>query len=371
MYNNIGVIILTLTVFITFFLFQKRGKTSLEIKVLNWLFLLWSVRSLMSFFLNDFFVARALIFQNITLFESSTILIYIRLINKKKLFSFINLAIVSPVLLYFFYTIAYYFFNSEDELLQNYIQLRKYDELGFYGMSNEKIAFLLLRFSLFLYIILMSIVEFSRYQKVNKNQPSKNQYYWLIVFVVGCLIVYIVPDLLCRLIGISPVINKQFIATFYQISFLLFVLFVGLKGMNQVPVVNLNSGKLSSQKKYLKSRLQEKEVNEIFFRLEKDILRKKLYLNPELNLRDLARSQNVTTNVISQVINAKTKNNFYDFINKYRIIEVKKRLRASSKETILQIAYASGFNSKTTFNTSFKKETGITPSQYRSELKKS
>ena len=61
------------------------------------------------------------------------------------------------------------------------------------------------------------------------------------------------------------------------------------------------------------------------------------------------------------------KQNFYDFINNYRINFAKNLLNnpADDKMTVLEILYEAGFNSKSAFNVAFKKETGVTPSQFR------
>ena len=70
---------------------------------------------------------------------------------------------------------------------------------------------------------------------------------------------------------------------------------------------------------------------------------------------------------LSQVINAKLGKNFYDFVNEYRVEEVKRRLRDPKYTNlkILAIGMDAGFNTKSTFNAFFKKHTGLTPSQYR------
>ena len=69
---------------------------------------------------------------------------------------------------------------------------------------------------------------------------------------------------------------------------------------------------------------------------------------------------------LSYIINDKFNLNFYDFINKYRIEESKQYLNKSSNiKTVLEIAYKVGFNSKTTFNSAFKKYTDMTPSEFR------
>jgi AraC-like DNA-binding protein len=75
----------------------------------------------------------------------------------------------------------------------------------------------------------------------------------------------------------------------------------------------------------------------------------------------------VSRNLLSQAINERTGQNFYDFVNFYRVETVKERLKDPEKRdmNVLHIAFDAGFNTKATFNAVFKKSTGLTPSQYR------
>ncbi len=70
---------------------------------------------------------------------------------------------------------------------------------------------------------------------------------------------------------------------------------------------------------------------------------------------------------LSQVINSTFRKNFFDFINQYRIEEARQLFSdpAQASKTILEILYQVGYNSKSAFNTAFKKQTGQTPTQYR------
>jgi AraC-like DNA-binding protein len=102
--------------------------------------------------------------------------------------------------------------------------------------------------------------------------------------------------------------------------------------------------------------------------MEKD----KLFLDNELNLPTVAEKLRISIHEASFLINETTKDNFYNFVNRYRVEEAKKLLASSTMDelNILGIAFASGFNSKTTFNTTFKRIVGISPSQYSREQKK-
>ena len=90
------------------------------------------------------------------------------------------------------------------------------------------------------------------------------------------------------------------------------------------------------------------------------------YLNPDLSLRELASQIEIHPNHLSWLLNNNFGKNYNDFINKYRIEAFKLNAKApkNANLTIEGLAYESGFNSKTVFNTSFKKATGLTPKQF-------
>jgi len=97
---------------------------------------------------------------------------------------------------------------------------------------------------------------------------------------------------------------------------------------------------------------------------------KKPYLNGELKASELAQMLDISVNHLSQVLNNIQQQNFFDFVNGYRIKEVIKKMEApkNSHLTLLAMALDSGFNSKTSFNTVFKKMTHQTPSAFYKSL---
>ncbi|WP_262693392.1 helix-turn-helix domain-containing protein [Kordiimonas aquimaris] len=90
----------------------------------------------------------------------------------------------------------------------------------------------------------------------------------------------------------------------------------------------------------------------------------RLYLKPALTLRELAQAAGVTPHVASEVLNTAIGQSFYDFINSRRINEAKKLLRETDI-TVLEIAFAVGFNNKVSFNNAFKRYAKTTPSHFR------
>ncbi|WP_163557774.1 AraC family transcriptional regulator [Halomonas sp. NO4] len=90
------------------------------------------------------------------------------------------------------------------------------------------------------------------------------------------------------------------------------------------------------------------------------------YLDANLSVEQLAHQLSVAPRELSRTINRGLGKNFFEFVSDYRIAEACRRLQtAGASTTILQVMYDSGFNSKSVFNTAFKKATGMTPSAYR------
>ena len=92
----------------------------------------------------------------------------------------------------------------------------------------------------------------------------------------------------------------------------------------------------------------------------------KPYLDGELSLIKLAGLMDIPTHHLSQIINEQLKMNFFEFINEYRVEEVKQKMMENKNGlyTILSLALDSGFNSKSSFNSVFKKITRQTPKEF-------
>ena len=125
-----------------------------------------------------------------------------------------------------------------------------------------------------------------------------------------------------------------------------------------------------SSPKYEKFRLSPAKEEEYVKALRDIMLEEKPYLNEELTLQDLADGISLSTHHLSMVLNIHFRQNFYNFINSYRVEDAKEKLKNPdyNDHNILSIAYSAGFNSKTTFNNMFKKITGKTPGEYRAHV---
>ncbi len=121
--------------------------------------------------------------------------------------------------------------------------------------------------------------------------------------------------------------------------------------------------------KYRGIKIPEDESARIIAELKRYMDEKKPYLNAEFKLRDLASEINYPLHEISQVLNQNLNQSFPDFVNKYRVEEVIKRMKdkAYARFTFFAIAQQCGFNSKTSFYRIFKNETGKTPADFIKE----
>lgn len=120
-------------------------------------------------------------------------------------------------------------------------------------------------------------------------------------------------------------------------------------------------------KRYEKSSLTSERSESYLARLQEFMQAEKPYCDGNLTLQKLARRLAISTPHLSQVINEQLQQSFIDFINSYRVEEAKRRLADPAKRhhSIIAIAEQSGFNSKSAFNSAFKRYSNQTPSQFR------
>jgi AraC-like DNA-binding protein len=152
------------------------------------------------------------------------------------------------------------------------------------------------------------------------------------------------------------------------LTFSLSIFALGYKGILQREVFGneVVDGKHSTEESVVKEKPDQHKLD----KLVKYMDEKKPYLDAELTLTELAKGLNITRTQLSSLINEGTGNNFYDFINKYRVEEVKRLMVDPTMKNynMLGLALEAGFKSKSTFNLIFKRFTGLTPSEYRKNL---
>ncbi len=128
----------------------------------------------------------------------------------------------------------------------------------------------------------------------------------------------------------------------------------------------------SPKRKYKKSLLNKELLEKYYLQLEVLMEKEKPYLDSNLSLRSLAEMMEIPPNHLSQLLNEGFDKNFAEYVNFYRLETFKSKVADPKQQhlTILALAYDSGFNSKTVFNTFFKKVMGKTPKAYWKEVVK-
>jgi len=147
---------------------------------------------------------------------------------------------------------------------------------------------------------------------------------------------------------------------------------VGKNIPNEFPLSMEENKDIKTNKlKYSKSMLDAKDLKALAIRIARAMKVEKLYLDSTLTLSTMARHLNVPSHHLTQCLNQEIGQKFFDYVNSWRVIEAKRLLDDPNmrKVNIINLAYAAGFNSKSTFNLAFKKHVGQTPTQYRSRSK--
>ena len=183
---------------------------------------------------------------------------------------------------------------------------------------------------------------------------------WMIIIIALQVGEFLLKGVLARFItnydntNISIVTNEY---CFIIMTFLLVVLGIWQKG---IPVFIPSSEDISQ------SALQAGDLKRYQLKIEKCMAEQKPYLDPELTIEKLSEQTRIKKLLLSQTLNKGFNKNFFTFIKEYRInhVEAELKNKINEERTIMDVAYMSGFNSKTGFNRAFKEVTGKTPTEY-------
>jgi AraC-like DNA-binding protein len=223
-----------------------------------------------------------------------------------------------------------------------------------------------LQFAIYAAACTYLLIEYRIKLKLYNSSYSHELFNWL-VFLVGAFLVWKGIFVSGYLSGIIEGAGSSIFKIFIEVGFLFYASAIAYKGLIMPNVV------LSiDEERYRSSTLTSDDKGQMMNKLTKLMEEEKPYFDPDLNLKQLAQRCGIPVHHLSQILNTGMKQNFYTYINNLRIEEAKRMLSDPDMQgmTVLQILYEVGFNSKSVFNTAFKKHTGKTPTAYRRETMK-
>jgi len=372
--NVLFILIIFQLLFLCFFLFtQQKGKQAGN-NLLGFFFLTICLNLLDVFLLNTgiyfthpnfaglgnclplvfgpllYFYTRAVIYKNFSF-------------NLKSLLHFL------PFLVFFSAT-EFYYLSQPYEVKETFL----------HGLSGHQVPLAVsivtgFIFIQFLFYAIASLRLVSLYKKTANqlfSNPKQTDVSWLYSIIIFFILIMVITTL-------NGVLAQTPFAKYFLVAFNLVILavlvfvvrvlmralrlsyFLSFAEKNDVPERPAASPKTNTDTKDKAEK--EKIVQTLLRYMESD----KPYLEPELTLDQLASQLSLKPRALSQAINEIRQQTFFDFINHFRIDEAARLLTnpKDKKITILEVLYQVGFNSKSSFNTLFKKYKGLTPTEFR------
>lgn len=196
------------------------------------------------------------------------------------------------------------------------------------------------------------------------NIRSQNLYFLISLLAALSFVVCLVSDFY----GVYYGIVDKFTVSLLVILILLLQIYFTYNGYDEILELEFKNSLTQKNKKKSASKRKAEVKNHLIIKSKLDELMasKKLYRNADLKITEVANLLNVTMHELSAAINEHNGNNFFDYINKLRIEELKTTLLDDNKKnlTLFAIARESGFKSNSSFYRVFKKYVGVTPSQF-------
>ncbi len=343
------------------FLIFKRHKKSPSNLILGSFFILWGLNFLDGYLLLDGFYLQ---YPSLALWEDSLVFLYgpliyfyaRALVDMNPVWDLKALYHLIPFGLLFITTIIMYHLQPVEtkiEVINSIMEL------------NQPLEVFFLTVVVFAHILSYFFVANSLLN--NRLNDLKNHYstlntIWFIT-TLRFLIVIVLASLAVSILQYYG--NRRLFEIGLVILILIILIFISqvlFKALDQpLLFVHRNSEKYGASN--LTSELQQAILTQLKSVLEGD----KMFLQADLTLTDLSRSVSASPRHVSQIINDHFNKNFFDLINSYRIQEARRVLKNARdpKLTVLEVMYQVGFNSKSSFNTQFKKKTGLTPSEFK------
>lgn len=222
------------------------------------------------------------------------------------------------------------------------------------------VSYIIIQCQLLIYH-LVTLILIYKYRREIVNYTSSGEQVkinWLLVITYGLAIASLIDFILYLIPEFSHA----------GLGYLLFWMFIQLFFFKSL--IQPDQFLCLDEKKTSPKMISTRDGSKYYQNIEDVIVSYKLFLDPDLTLRNVAQAVKLNDRIVSQSIKLNTGSNFSDYINGKRIDYAKDLLEnyTSAERNILQILYDSGFNSKSVFNTQFKKLTGLSPKEYRNKF---
>ena len=203
-----------------------------------------------------------------------------------------------------------------------------------------------------------------RLKLTSGSSYEKKAYSWLRYFIHSLSLLLLLTAIEFFLHQMASIHFNYSILLIALTTLFLIISFI-LKGLHQVELF-----KGEALMKYENSLLSREKSENLFQRLTGLMEKEQPYLKDDLSLHSLAEMLDIHPRFLSQVINENAKQNFFEFINTYRVQEAMKMLQKEEFKAhrIFEIMYQVGFKSRSSFHMAFKKRTGLSPKDYRKRM---
>lgn len=219
----------------------------------------------------------------------------------------------------------------------------------------------------YLWATIRALTRFGTTVRQLFSNLENRQLAWLRTLLILYAIAWTISLLYCLSAHVfRDIVSARTVSTVGAIAGFLFINYLLIHALRQPGIF---SGLSAEQAQLAENAASAREAEvdaALLQRLEAHMAASRPYLDADLTVEQLARQLGVPTRELSRAINEGLAKNFFELVSDYRIAEARRQLEtADTGTTILQVMYDAGFNSKSVFNTAFKKATGLTPSAYR------
>lgn len=222
----------------------------------------------------------------------------------------------------------------------------------------------------YLWATIRSLGRFGTTVRQLFSNIEDKQLAWLRTLLILYAIVWVISLLYCLSAHVfKDLVSARSVSAIAAVAGFLFVNYLVIHALRQPAIfsgLSAEEAQLAQGPAKVRSGSVDEADQALLQRLATHMAEAEPYLDANLTVDQLARQLGVATRDLSRAINEGLGRNFFELVSDYRIADARRRLEAAEPgTTILQVMYDSGFNSKSVFNTAFKKATGMTPSAYR------